>query len=116
MTGPGCAFTHSMNSGKVFAGFLALTASTHGMSASWETMARSFCGSIGNCMSKAGSRAAVVVISSRLLPSALLLAMLTMPTIVPPPGLFSTTIVLPVPLAICSARTRAEVSVEPPGP
>ena len=105
-----------MNSGKVLAGLALLTASTQGMSASWATGARSFCGSIGSGTSNAGSSAAVVVISRRLVPSGLLLATLTMPTMVPPPGRFSTTMVLPVSADMRSASTRPAVSVEPPGP
>ena len=64
----------------------------------------------------AGCSAAVVVSTMRLVPSGLLLATFTMPTIVPPPGRFSTTIVLPMSDDIRSASTRPAVSVEPPGP
>ena len=67
-------------------------------------------------MSNAGCNAAVVVSTMRLVPSGLLLAMFTIPTIVPPPGRFSTTIVLPVSADMRSASTRPAVSVEPPGP
>lgn len=54
-------------------------------------------------------------VSRKVWPSGLALATTSVPMMVPPPGLFSTTTGWPRTAASLSATMRAEVSVEPPG-
>jgi hypothetical protein len=94
----------------------AATTRKNGTLATRLTGAKSRTGSIMPLRYSAGLTPSVVLVAiSSVVPSAELRATVCAPSIVPTPGLLSTTIGWPSALANGSAIDRARVSVNPPG-